>query len=303
MTTVLSIPDPVRLILLAPAPAPRLAVALLCRNLAITPDQALHRLGQTAGPLACGLRRSEASRLAALLSVLGLRVRLERDDLPAAAGPLVDLSLQPAAGIPLAALARCLADLLDRSDGTLLADLQRPGGVIVPRCPAGQVERIRRGTRRIKGLLIAQVCPDQALHDLFARPGARLSGGLMRHLALLGLRPCPFNAALASGVDRRTRDHVTARFGDAVFGLEQSFQRLDLYVSGSGGLSALELSDFLATRRSMGCGPAGQPPFAPQQIETGLSHADARQFQRDYDTIGLQTLARISQPGLAAENR
>jgi len=302
MSTALTIFNPVRLVLIAPVSTPHLAADLLAQHLGITAQQALRRLACVSGPLAEGLGQDAAQRLARLLAALGLRVRLEAGaDQPVEAERL-DVAVQATGAEALPGVAHQVAAVLQRNVAAVRHDLTQPGGVILRRQSMDEIAQLRRGLRRAKGVQIATSCPDQAVHDLFARPAARLTGALMRHLTTIGLTPCLFNGALASGLDRRTLDHVTARFGDQVFGLEQAFQRLDLYLSGASHISPLDLADFLATRSATCTRPDPLAPLRPLRIETGLSHAAARQFQTDYEMFGLHTFARLSSQVTPREN-
>ena len=304
MSTAITITNPVRVVLLAPAlvPVVAMAAALLARHLRLTPDQAMARLHCAPGSLAGGLSPERAARLATLLSVLGLRVRAEPDTGAPLDSPRVDLCLQASPGSDLDALASGLAGMLQRPTAAIYLDLQQPGGVILRGPTDEDIEKLRRMLRKLKGLQLATCCPDAAEFDLFSRPGTCPDRPLLRHLALLGLKPCRFSGALASGLNRQLRDHLTARFGHKVFGLERAFQRLDLYLTGPGSMAPLDLADFLATRHLGGGRLDTISLVAPLRIETGLSYTAARQFQTDYEMIGLSTVARLTQPGRAAEN-
>ncbi|MGL6208200.1 MAG: hypothetical protein ACRC14_00015, partial [Paracoccaceae bacterium] len=301
-STALTLSNPVRLVLVAPATAPLLAAGLLAKHLAISPQTALRRLSCVTGALAEGLSQDKAGRLFNLLTALGLRVRVEAEGDARPMPAKFDLSLQAAVGDDSAVLSWALAQILQRSRDELLETLSRPGGIILRDRTEADLEYLRRATRRLKGLHMAISRRDQAVFDLFARRAGRLSAALLRHLTTLGLKPCLFNGALASGLDRQTMDHVMTRFGDSVFGLERAFQRLDLYLSGSGSLTPLDVADFLATRVVGGVRAETLSPIAPLRIETGLSHTAARQFQIDYEMIGLQTFARLAHFGHLPES-
>lgn len=301
MPTVTAITNPVRLRLLCPPTSAALAAPLLSRHLSITVAEAMHRLARGPGPLAERLSRPHAERLAALLQTLGMRVEIESQHANATPRQ-IDLSLQPSHGSDLRRLARGLALTLNLSEQRVLHDLRQPGGVILRAPDAGLVDRLRRAMRRLTGLQIATSARESAILDLFPRTPTQ-SRALMRHLNLLGLTACPFNGALASGLDAKMVDHLTLRFGDQVVGLERAFQRLDLYLTGPGTMPPMDLADFLATRRH-GTGQIETlSPTVPLRIETGLSYAAALQFQTDYEMIGLHTVANLTRSGTAKESR
>lgn len=286
-----------RLVLLAASPTAPLAAKALARHLNIPAGQALDRLTRGPGVLAEGLEPTQAAQLAALLMALGLRVRCYSGADPGTPRGLPDLSLQLASGADPLRMAQALAQVLGRDPAAVLADLYRPGGVILTTPQPELAERLRRLMRRQKGLQLASSCPDQAVYDLFGgnistRPQRRDLG---RHLRLLGLQPCHFSGALAAGLDRRMLDHLLHRFAPAgVFGLNRAFQRFDLFLTASREMGPRALRDFLTTRQVGGDTEALQA--APMRIDTGLSHSAARQFQGDYDLIGLETFARLQLP-------
>lgn len=283
-----------RLTLLAASPTAPLAARALARHLNIPAGLALDRLTRGPGLLADGLEPAQAARLAALLMALGLRVRHDRGEGPTVARGLPDLSLQLAPGADRLRMAQALAQVLEQPLSDMLGALHRPGGVILTAPQPDVVDRLRRLMRRHKGLHLATSCPDQAVHDLFGgntstRPQRRDLG---RHLRLLGLQPCPFSGALAAGLDRRTLDHLLRRFAPAgVFGLNRAFQRFDLFLTASRDMGPRALQDFLTTRQIDTDRLALDA--SPVRIDSGLSHAAARQFQSDYEMIGLDTFARL----------
>lgn len=289
-----TVKNTVRLRLVCTPKIPALAAPIVARHLSIPLPDALHRLTRGPGPLADGLCEHAAARLADLLQTLGLRVVLEHQT--SVAHREIDIALQATPDSDLPQLADRLAKVLGRSMAETLEDLHRPGGVILRAPDAGQIDRLRRAMRRLKGLRIATSTPEKAVFDLFPRTATQ-SRALMRHLALLGLTACPFNGALASGLDNRTVQHIALRFGDQVFGLERAFQRLDLYLTGSGTMSPIDLADFLATRHRGAGQIEALSPTVPLRVETGLSYAAARQFQTDYEMIGLHTVANLTRPG------
>jgi hypothetical protein len=304
MSTALSITNPVRVRLLAPASIPILtmAAAVLARHLHLSESQALDRLQHAPGSLAGGLSADHARRLARILLVLGLRVRTEPETAAPLAEPCPDLSLQASAEADPNRLSHALAPLLLRDPHDILHDLQNPGGIILRGLGIGDVERFRQAVRRIKGLQLTTCCPDSAEFDLFSRAGAVPDRALLRHLGVLGLLPVRFNGALAGGLNRTLFDHLMKRFGRQVFGLERSFQRLDLFLTGPGDMAPLDLADFLATRHLGGGRVVTISMVAPLRIETGLSYGAARQFQTDYEMIGLSTVARLTHPDRPAQN-
>jgi len=299
MPAVVTVKNSVRLRLVCTPKIPALAAPIVAQHLSIPLQDALHRLARGPGPLADGLSAQPAARLANLLQTLGLRVVVEHQT--TAAHREIDIALQAMPDSDLAELVRRLATELGRTPGQTLAELNRPGGVILRAPDVAQIDRLRRLMRRVKGLRIATSTPETAVFDLFPSTATQ-SRALMRHLALLGLTACPFNGALASGLDSRTVLHLTKRFGDQVFGLERAFQRLDLYLTGTGTMSPIDLADFLATRHQGAGQIEALSPTVPLRVETGLSHAAARQFQTDYEMIGLHTVANLTRPGTSREN-
>jgi hypothetical protein len=300
MSAALSPRNALRITMVAPSAHASLAAGLLVSHLGLSAARAAQLLNAAPSVLAESLPARAAQRLASLLLALGVPVRLDPATGGPSAGP-VELSVQ-AIG-PVEPAAERLAGHLGQSADALAAALAGPGGLVLA-LPCDVAEPLRRTLRREAGLRVTLSIPETATYDLFGQilgqPGHQ---GLLSLLQRLGLRPCGFSGALASGLDHRMARHVLARFPHAgIVALNRDFQRFDLFLTGVGGVGLQDLADFLATR--------GQPSLArlkslsaanPLRVETGLIRAAARQFQADYAAIGLETRLRLSlpQPALA----
>lgn len=276
-----------RLLLAAPAPQGRLAADLLAAATGVDAGLAAARLAGGPSLLAEGLGAAEARRLAALLPLFGLRVRVEPEGSAAAEAEETrfDLSVQCAGP----ADAPALAATLGLTVGEVREGLSRPGGLTLPGRDWAEVGALRARLCLLRGLRVAVSDPERATYDLIAwgrptRPDE--AAGLLRHSRRLGLGPCALTGAAVGGADRALRDHLLARFpGAGVIAVNRDFQRFDLLLTASPGLGERDLADFLASRGPHVASASG----AGLCIERGLSRADTLCFQTDYAVIGIET--------------
>lgn len=287
------------LALLGPAPRPELAAGVLAQALGIGEAEAAARLAGPPGPLAAGLGKTAAVRLALHLRLLGARVQVAAGpDSPPPPAPLFDIALQVRDPARLDAVARRLGGWLAVSAGAAVAGLGRPGGMIVAGLDWTAVEGWRRRVRGVAGLQLLVSDPSGATYDLLPwdRPaaGARL-GPLLRFLRRLGLAPCPMTGAVAAGLDTAMVRAVLRRYPDCgLLALNRDFQRFDLVIAGATAPVQPELASFLATRTALSAqafGAAGQT--GDLRIECALSRADAMAFMADYAAIGVETRPRL----------
>lgn len=278
-----------RLTLVAASDHAPLAAGLLTAHLGLSPLDAAYRLASAPSVLAEAAPVALVQRLAVLLTALGLAVRAEAAGDGAA--PLLDVAVQAVSGtaVHLPRLAR----ILGLPPETVLAGLAAPEGLVLPRTPA-EVQVLRHGLRREKGLRIVVSDPATAVHDLFL--AGPVPQGLAVALLRLGLGRCTFSGAVAGAIDRRMAANLVARFGAAgLFAMNRDFQRFDLFLTAARGVPLAQLADFLATRSPQ---PRARlevlSPALPVQVETGLARTVARQFAADYAAIGLETRLRLS---------
>jgi len=281
-----------RLSLVAVSGNDPLAAGVLAVHLGLDRTDAVALLARCPSVLAEALPIEGAIRLAAMLSALGVAVRMDTSTgMPT---PLpVAIALQPTLAPQL--VAERLETVLGRPVDAVLRDLVTPGGLVLT-MPADEAKALRRSLRREPGLRVIISQPETALYDLFVAQAH--PAGLSTLLHRLGLGRCRSTGAIAAALDQHTAALVVERFGGAgVFALNRDFQRFDLFVTGAGGVPPAQVADFLATR-------CPQPrarlqalsSATPVQIESGLTHAAARQFEADYAAIGLDTCLRLSRP-------
>lgn len=287
------------LVLQDPAPRPELAAGVLAQALGIGPAEAAARLASPPGPLAAGLGKAAALRLALHLRLLGVRVQVAAGrDAPAAPAPLFDIALQVRDPARLEAVARRLGGWLAVSADAAVAGLRRPGGMILAGLDRAAVEGWRRRVRGLAGLQLLVSDPAGATYDLLPwdRPadGARL-GPLLQFLRRLGLPPCPMTGAVAAGLDTPTVRAVLRRYPDCgLVALNRDFQRFDLVIAGATKPVQPELASFLATRTALSAQAFGAAGLTGDlRIECALSRADAMAFMADYAAIGIETRPRL----------
>lgn len=231
-----------------------------------------------------------AKRVGAMLSALGLHVRL--DDVPPDA-PL-SIGFRPEVWAKRDGLAEPLSQLLAMPAARVAAALTQPGGLVLPDLPRAEAERLRRATRRIRGLAATLSDPTDAISDLFVQgppPAA-----LQHHLRLIGQQGDPVTGALAAGLDQRLCRHLMQRFPlPGLLFIDRAFQRFDILLTGAGRWVSSELADFLTGRTAL---PRARfetiSPESPIRIEVGLTRGAARQFHADYAAMGLETRLALS---------
>lgn len=269
----------------APADLIELAAPIVAIHLAISQTEAVAQLRQGQVLIANG---RAAARLVPLLQALGFSPRIVSD------GP-VDIALQVADPGDVQLLTPVLARALQRDETAVQAALRQPGGIVLHGLTPAQTADLRHRLRPLRGLRLTQA---SGLADLFAiAPLDQVDRrALSRHLAVLGLAPCRFTGALATGLSAVQTAQLRARFDDAgLQAVNRAFQRFDLFLTGTEGLPAEEVAAFLSTRADLsGAMVEGVTPLTPLQIERGLTRASAIQFRADYAAIGLETCARLA---------
>lgn len=269
----------------APADLIELAAPIVAIHLAISQTDAAAQLRQGQVLMANG---RAAARLVPLLQALGFAPRIVSD------GP-VDIALQVAEPQDVALLVPALARVLQRDEAAVQAALRQPGGIVLHDLTQPQTADLRQRLRPLRGLRLTEA---SGLSDLFAiAPLDRTDRrAFSRHLAVLGLVPCRFTGALATGLSAVQVAQLRARFDDAgLRAVNRAFQRFDLFLTGTEGLPAEEVVAFLSTRADLsGALVEGVTPLTPLQIEHGLTRASAIQFRADYAAIGLETCARLA---------
>lgn len=294
--------DLVRLVLLAPAPNGLLVAETVARMLDLPLAEAAAKLSEAPADLHGPMAPDKASRLALMLRLFGLRVRLElaRAVMPHPVARF-DLAVQCVRPDAMPGVAADLAPHLDGGARSVARALAQPEGLVMRGLDCGRLGAWRDRLRGVAALRLVVSDPESALYDLlpWGRPAQpRQAEALALHLRRLGLARCMMTGAKAGGLDRALRDHVLSRFpGGGMIAMNRDFQRFDLELVAAQGLSQGELEGFLTARGGLPrprCGAA--PPALPLRIECALSRADALAFQTDYAAIGLETRARLVWP-------
>ncbi len=296
--------DFLRILIVAPCPSMLIAAPTLAQHLQIPTQEAERRLSTVPSALCDGLPLVDAKRLANLLGAMGVQVRLEAASLPETPETaMVDISLQPVEGDRLGELAQAIATWLppvgvtscDRSPAGIETELAGPGGLILSSVSVADAELLRGVMRRIAGLRIAISDPREALYDLLAdhRAPFAVPPAVTETLRRMGLSPCRLTGAVASKLDRATRDLILARFHRApLVAMNRDFQRFDLFLTGVRNVSPRELADFLVARSDIPRAMLERMP-RPLRIECGLTRDNALAFQSDYAALGFETCARL----------
>lgn len=292
-----------RLTLVAPCATMELAAATLANHLHISLSEAMRRFASPPTLLCSRMEALGARRLANLLAAMGAQVRVEPDGMPPPGQLLFDMSIQPIEGDKLPALAQALSLWLPpqvrlpkgRVPARIEVALAGLGGLVLESLTETDIAQIRRSLRRVNGLRMAVSNPAAALYDLLPDHSAPFSvpQTISEALKRLGLAPCKLTGAVAARLDRKTRDHVLARFPNAgLQAMNRDFQRFDLFLTGTHSVSPRELADFLVSRSDL---PRHrlERMSAPLRIESGLTRDSALAFQADYAALGLETCARL----------
>lgn len=285
--------DSVQVAFFAPCEAAGLAAGTLALHLGVTRASAESLLVGGGGVVVARSRAASVRAALPVLAALGVQMAL-RPAHQAVEPEICDLSLHLKAGLTPAAAG------IARLDLTLpLQDLKNhgPSGWLIEGLPRPRAEEMAAVLRSIPGALVTVAAQIGARYDLFAAGtviGPAMTA-LRQHLAMLGCVAHGPSRALATGLDRRTLNHILGRFVHlGLVGVNQAFQRYQLVLTGSGSLTPTELRDFLTTRGA--CWTAACEAIASGQgwrIEGGLSRAAARQFLSDYAMIGLPARADL----------
>lgn len=282
----------VSLVLVGSGQNPVLAAGVLARHLDISEAAARARLCDGASLLAEALDTDFARRLADLLRSFGVRVRVEPD---LAYIRRTDLAVQMAVPLRVQRTIRQVARHTGLSVEDVAEQLQRPGGVVLTALEQPEVERLRNALGQMNSLVLVESDPARAVYDVFL-PDGNVTDDLGVRLKIMGAEPDPITGAIASGLDVTLRNHLESHVKDAgLLILDRAFQRYDLYLTRATGWVTRDLADFLGTRTGL-----SRSRFEvlsqslPLRIETGLTHAAARQFRADYGSIGLHTLLMLS---------
>lgn len=285
----------VRMTLLGASRWSTIAVGLISARLGLDRRAVARRLARQPSVLAEDVPLDLALPLLPTLAALGIVVRLEAPGTPLP-DPVVEMAIQTS-GEPSAATIARLAALLRRSSGAVLAELAAPAGLVLS-LRQGEAEALRLQLRREARLRLVVSTPERARYDLFLRPGCSANPALATLLRRLGLAACPLSGAVGAAVDARTAALVVARHGAILHAMNRDFQRFDLFLDGSSGLTRPELVDFLATRTSVRRESLLAPGHAGTlRLEAGLTRTAAVQFRADYAELGLETrIALVMSP-------
>lgn len=285
--------DTVQVAFFAPCESASLAAGTLAQHLGVT-KAAAERLLSGGGGLE--VARSRAASVRAALPVLAaLGVQMALRPVHAVGEPeLCDLSLRLSGPLTRAA---AVLERLGLTRALRESECHGPSGWVIESLPRPLAEEVAAGLRAIPGAQVTLAAQIGARYDLFAA-GGRMGPGLnalCQHLALLGCVIRGPSKALATGLDRRTLNHVMTHFAHLnLVGVNQAFQRYQLYLTGYGRLTQNELRDFLTTRGANWADARDAIESGKGwRVEGGLSRAAARQFLMDYATIGLPARADL----------
>jgi hypothetical protein len=270
------------------SPAASLAATSIAGILGIEPRLAADRLASLPALLAEKVTASVARRLSALLSALGMRIRLDPTlSCPDSAGLARrrDLAIQAMSTADRLAIVARLGPITDRTEAEILSELSGPEGFVLRDLGDEAIVRIQRLLRRQAGLRLLASDPRTAVYDGY--PGAAQVP--LRELARLGLGRCSFSGAVASGVNRATMSHLERRIPGRLHFLNRDFVRFDLFLTGAQKVEHRELAGFLETRGQV----MPESPDHHRCIDSDLPYAIAEQFIADYAAIGLDVFARL----------
>jgi hypothetical protein len=289
MTATLQTQESFRITATAASPAVDLAIGSVASLLGIGPRQAADRLASLPSVLAHEVPGPRARQMSAMLTLLGLRVRLDPVlSRKAAVQAGTDFALHPADGADCAVLARLIEAVLGpQSD--LRARLEGPGGLVLSGLTAAEATDLRKALRHHKGLWMAASDPETAVFDLFAPRTPRLCAAVSR----LGLAPCRFSGATAGAMNLATARIVRQEAGPGALLVDRAFQRFDLILRAAPHHAPAELADYLATRPATAPLSAGERMRLPLRIDADLPRRAAGQFIADYAMMGLDVTARL----------
>ncbi len=293
MTPILDDSATFRIHVTAAAPAAPLAILSIASILGIEPQQAADRLASLPTVLADSVAPPVARRLSALLTALGMQVRLDPTLSPMQqpTAVLSDVAVQAKAR-PTAEQASRLAAAVMLPEDEVLARLRCVEGLVLRDRAASQIEALRRALRRERGLRVIVSPQTTDICDAFRRDGAPRP---VTEIVRLGLGPCRLTGAIASGMNRATAACLLRRTGETLLVLDRAFQRFDLYLVAAHGMDEHDLERFLASRPTTGVDRA---IGGNRRLDGDLSRKAALQFIADYAAIGLDVRAnlRISDP-------
>lgn len=283
-----------RVIGIAASPAAPLAILSIAGLLGIGPRQAADHLASLPTVLADSVAAPDAQLLSALLSALGVRVRLDPTFQPtASAGPTArprDMALQPIGQIATAVVDR-LSARLALSPAEVEAGLSGPEGLVLRGLPCNEVSRLRAELRPHRTLRIVLSDPETATYDMFTKGNF---AEVRREISRLGLGRCAFSGAAAAGMNRPTARYLARRLSGQTMILNRDFQRYDLFLPVNEVPVPKEFSDFLMTRQAMSkTSEVAVQDKCLRRVESDLSRSVAMEFAADYVLIGMPVEARV----------
>lgn len=283
MTVTLQTDGTFRMTVTAASPAASLAMDFIAGKLGIEPARVAEQMATLPAVLAEALPDRDARRMAAMLSLMGVSVRLDpvlsftpAEDRAAVALHLVEGADRAAAE---ARLQRVLGDAADP------ARLDLAGGLLLPGLADMATEDRRRTLRalqRTPGIRVSLSDPATAVCDLFAPR----TPALWAEVSRLGLARCRFSGAAAAGVNLATGRVLLGRAGPGALLIDRAFQRYDLMFQAAPGMAPADVADFLATRP--GVDRRSLCDGAPLRLDADLSRAAAQRFVADYAAIGIE---------------
>jgi hypothetical protein len=286
MSATLRTDETFRVTVTAASPAAPLAILFIAGKLGIEPARVAEQLVSLPAVLAEALPDQDARRMAAMLSLMGVQVRLDPALSIAAPPPdLAEMALQLAEGADRVAVVTRLQRVL--GPDAELAGLDQAGGLVLAGMRPDERRQIARALRRAAGLRITVSDPDTAVYDLFARRTPRLASAVSQ----LGLAACRFSGAVATGVNRATGRVLLGRAGPGALLIDRAFQRFDLVLHAAPGLMPADLAAFLETRPGVDLkSPDGT---TGARLDADLSRESAIGFAADYAAIGIEVRARL----------
>lgn len=300
LSTEISSPLRVRMVLVSTGPLARLAAGTLAHHLGCATEDALARLGEAPSVLAEAMDAGRARHIAGLLRAFGLKVRI---DAPDSDEVRFDLSIQIAVPVRMQRAVRAIAGQTGLPVEQVADRLTLPGGLMLTGLRRVEIDRMHEALCHHSSLVLTVSDPASAVYDVFLTDG--LAGDdLSDRLRMMGAQADPITGAVAAGLDRALCDHLRGRFVQPdLLIIDRAFQRYDLYLSRVTGWVSRDLADFLAARTGLPrSGFEVLPERLPLRIESGLSHAASRQFRADYASIGLHVLLVLSGLGQRPDN-
>ncbi len=286
MNSILQSHDTFRIHVTAATPAAPLAILSIASILGIEPQQVADRLSLLPTVLADNVPPPVARRVSALLTAVGMQVRLDPTLSMTAGSTMLDVALQP-----VGAVSARLADRIALATGLTRLDaetgLAGPEGLVLHGLADRQVAGLRHDLCRDPSLRLVTSSVPTALYDAFQRPGRTRPADDLRRL---GLGHDPHSGAIAASMNGPTAEHLARRCGDSVLIVNREFQRFDLCLHAAPGLSRSELEGFLATRPSI---PGRPSPDRGRLVDRDLSYRAMVQFHADYAAIGVEVVAEL----------